>query len=145
MPLESSVSALKVSEVPTLLLNFAVMLFLFGFGLYLLFSWLRHVEMSGLAYRNIFIVFIVTTGVFCVYYFIWDIIRILDAKNRSQEFNLAPPEDFQKSKVQQDVEKKLLALQELQQLSWNSSVDEQKAKECLGVLRGRLVDSAEMV
>jgi hypothetical protein len=78
-------------------------------------------------------------------YFIWDIIRILDAKNRSQEFNLAPPEDFQKSKVQQDVEKKLLALQELQQLSWNSSVDEQKAKECLGVLRGRLVDSAEMV
>jgi hypothetical protein len=134
MPLESSISALKISEIPNLLLDLAVVLFLVGFGLYLLFSWLNHVEQSGLAYRNVFIVFVITVGVSCVYYFTWVVVRILDAEKRSEEFELLPPAQFQKPDPQKLLEDKLRSLQQLQELSRDDEGYSEKVNKCFEVL-----------
>lgn len=134
MPLESSISALKISEIPNLLLNLAVVLFLIGFGLYLLFSWLNHVEQSGLDYRNVFIVFVIAVAASCFYYFTWFVVRILEAQKRSEEFELIPPSDFQRPSSQQLLQQKLRSLQNLQGLREDEEEYSRKAKECLEVL-----------
>src|SRR4051812_15173074 len=59
-PLESSVSAFLVTELPRLLLNIAGFLYLAGFGLFLIFSWREAVPSAVMDYRNIFIFFIVS-------------------------------------------------------------------------------------
>jgi hypothetical protein len=85
LPLESSVSALKLSEIPGTLLRFAVLLFLAGFGLYLLFSWLNYVEVGGTDHRNIFLVFAIVLSLFCCNYAFWSVSRVLDAQKREKE------------------------------------------------------------
>lgn len=135
MPLESSISALKISEIPNLLLNLAVVLFLIGFGLYLLFSWLNHIEQSGIAYRNVFIVFVIAVVVSCLYYFTWVVVRILEAQKRSEEFELIPPEKFQRPSSQQLLQQKLHSVQKLQGLRGDEEEYLKKVKECLEVLQ----------
>jgi hypothetical protein len=134
MPLESSISALKISEIPNLLLELAALLFITGFGLYFLFSWLNHVEQSGVAYRNVFIVFVITVGVSCAYYVIWDVLRDLEAQKRSAAFNLIPPEDFQKPASQQELQDMLESLQKLQGLDKKDKNYAKTVFECLRVL-----------
>ena len=87
LPLESSISALKATALPRHLLDLAVLVFLVGFGLYVLFLWLINVEGSGESYRNVFIVFIVTVGMYAIYDLLIELARILDDDKRNSEFN----------------------------------------------------------
>jgi hypothetical protein len=68
LPLESSMTSLKMVALPKHLLHIAVTLYIIGFGLYALFLWLDDINQSGTAYRNIFIVFIITVGLFVIYF-----------------------------------------------------------------------------
>jgi hypothetical protein len=123
LPLESSISALKISEIPGTLLRLAVILFLAGFGLYLLFSWLSGVEASGNDHRNIFIVFVVVIGLFCCYYGFWSVSRVLDAQKREEEFDLRMSDTFAKPDPQQELEEVLNALQGMHKLDPESDED----------------------
>jgi len=123
LPLESSISALKVSEIPGTLLRLAVMLFLAGFGIYLLFSWLDRPEASGSQNRNIFIVFVIVIGVFCIYYLSWSLARVLDAQKREEEFDLRLSDTFAKPDPQQQLEEVLKALQGMHKLDPDSKED----------------------
>ena len=116
-PLESSISALEISEVPGTLLNMAVVLYLIGFGLYLLFSWLHNVTGIGGDNRNVFIFFITTVGLFYAYYLCFSMARDLDASRTASDFGLAPSEDFVKPRSQKELELMLTALQAIQKLS----------------------------
>ncbi|KAI1614902.1 hypothetical protein EDD37DRAFT_403940 [Exophiala viscosa] len=67
LPLESAITAGKVIALSRNLLTLAVTLFNVGFGLYLLFLWLDNVETSGVSHRNVFLLFIVTWGLYEIY------------------------------------------------------------------------------
>lgn len=86
LPLESSISALKAIALPRHLLDLAVLVFIVGFGLYVLFLWLYNVEESGGSYRNVFIIFILTVGVYAIYDLFIKLARILDNDKRDAEF-----------------------------------------------------------
>jgi hypothetical protein len=116
-PLESSISALAISEVPGNLLNMAVVLYLIGFGLYLLFSWLHSVAGIGGDNRIVFIFFISTVGLFSAYYLCFSVARDLDASRTASDFHLTPSEDFVKPRSQKELELMLTALQAVQKLS----------------------------
>jgi hypothetical protein len=88
LPLESSVSASKIIAIPRHLLNLSVFLFIVGFGLYLLFSWLNHVSTPPSNYRNIFVTFMVTVGVSGLYYIIWNMLRLYDDLRVTNQFDL---------------------------------------------------------
>jgi hypothetical protein len=118
-PLESSISALQISEVPGTLLNLSIMIYLIGFGLYLLYSWLNNVQDGATDNRNVFIFFVVTVGLFAAYYQCFSIARILDASRTRRDFNLVPSKDFVKPKLRKNLEVMLSALQAIQQLSDN--------------------------
>ena len=62
-PLESSVSATMMCELPAQLLELAVILFFTRFGIYLQFCWVNHVNTKA-RYdpRNVFIFFVVAVG-----------------------------------------------------------------------------------
>jgi hypothetical protein len=118
-PLESSISALQISEVPGTLLNLSVMIYLIGFGLYLLYSWLNGIQDGATDNRNVFIFFVVTVGLFTAYYQCFSIARILDASRTKDDFDLIPSKDFVKPKRRKNLELMLSALQAIQQLSDN--------------------------
>lgn len=85
-PLESSVSGLKEVALPRHLLDLAVMLFIAGIGLYELFAWKSGSGDEGIAYRNVFIVFMITLGVYLLYSWAIRSARILDGRKRNLEF-----------------------------------------------------------
>jgi hypothetical protein len=87
LPLESSVSASLVTQFPRSLLNLAVLLYLIGFGLYLIFSWREEVPNGSVDYRNIFVTFIVSAGVSIFYYSICFGWRVIDAAKVSDDFH----------------------------------------------------------
>ena len=118
-PLESSISALQISEVPGTLLNLSVMMYLIGFGLYLLYSWLNDIPHGATDNRNVFIFFVVTVGLFTAYYQCFSITRIFDASRTRHDFHLIPTEDFIKPGRRKALELMLSALQAIQQLSDN--------------------------
>jgi len=118
-PLESSISALQISEVPGTLLNLSIMIYLIGFGLYLLYSWLNNIPDGATDNRNVFIFFVVTVGLFATYYQCFSIARILDASRTRHDFDLIPSKDFVKPKPRKNLEVMLSALQAIQQLSDN--------------------------
>jgi hypothetical protein len=117
-PLESSISALQISEIPGTLLNLSVMIYLIGFGLYLLYSWLNNIP-DAADNRNVFIFFVVTVGLFAAYYQCFSIARILDASRTRHDFDLIPSKDFVKPMGRKNLELMLSALQAIQQLSDN--------------------------
>ena len=123
LPLESSISALKISEIPGALLRLAVLLFLAGFGLYLLFSWLDKVEGDSADQRNVFIAFVLVIGSFCMYYTCWSVARLLDAQKRQDDFDLNQRDRFAKPEAQQTVEEILKALQGMHDLDPDSEED----------------------
>lgn len=58
LPLESSISALQVSKAPNTWLHLALVMFIAGFGDYLLFLWLYNVDGSNKYHLKIFIFFV---------------------------------------------------------------------------------------
>jgi hypothetical protein len=88
LPLESSMTSLKIVALPRHLLDLAVALYIIGFGLYALFLWLDDINQSGTAYRNIFIVFIITVGLFAIYFTLLQIFKTENEGKKAEEFDL---------------------------------------------------------
>jgi hypothetical protein len=87
LPLESSISASLSIRFPRILLNIAVLLYLIGFSLYLIFSWREEVPNGSADYRNIFIVFIISTGFSIFYYGAVFVARVYDSAKVSADFH----------------------------------------------------------
>lgn len=92
LPLESSISGLKAVALPRHLLDVAVILFMFGIGLYQLLGWKadpnnEEVEGSRIGYRNVFIVFIIALGLYIFYDLAVSIARVIDDDKRNTEFS----------------------------------------------------------
>ena len=88
LPLKSSIAATKLTSFPRWLLQSAVFVFLVGFGLYCLFSWLENITDKPSDYRNIFWVFILTVCTFWLYWSIWTLNHINDERKRTSDFDL---------------------------------------------------------
>lgn len=116
LPLESSVAALKQYHTPKVVLNLAVLLYTVGFGIYLLYAWIDHVEPDGGRndFRNVFIAFVTTVG--CVYIYIIVIggFAFADEKKRTADFDLNRSTTFAKPASQQQLEEWLQTLQQMQ-------------------------------
>lgn len=118
LPLESSVSALKQFYMPKVILNLAVLLYTIGFGIYLLYSWLYRVEINGGLndFRNIFIAFVATVGLVCVYQIILRAFSYADEWKRTKDFDLDNSQGFAKPASRRQLEEWLKALQDMQNL-----------------------------
>jgi hypothetical protein len=114
LPLESSVATVKQFGLPSLLLKVAVLLYLVGFGIYILFSWLNNVEQKGSDSRNVFVCFVVTLGVISINQILLTVYGFIDEQKRTKDFSLDRAEDFAKPFSQQQLEAWLKAIQELQ-------------------------------
>jgi hypothetical protein len=122
-PLESSDAAIMIIAFPSTLLQLAVVIYLVGFGLYLLFSWLEKVDSGSIGHRNVFIVFIVAVGCLYAYRFVLFIFNVFDVQKRTREFDLDRSEDFAKPESQQQLEIWLKTLQEMQDTNVESRTD----------------------
>lgn len=122
-PLESSDAAIMIIGFPSTLLQLAVVLYLVGFGLYFLFSWLEKVDSDNIGHRNVFIIFIVAVGFLYAYRFALSIFNVFDVQKRTREFGLDRSEDFAKPDSQQQLEVWLKTLQEMQDTNVQSRTD----------------------
>lgn len=110
LPLESSISALKIVELPRLLLYLAVLLFLVGFGLYSLFLWLENMGGSAVSHRNVFIIAIIALGLSLSYAIIVYAAKITDEAKKAREFQIKKwTSDWRRSEEIREVEKRLEA------------------------------------
>lgn len=134
LPLESSISALKATALPGHLLDQAVRVFLVGFGLYVLLLWLSNPDESGESYRNVFIIFILTVGIYVIYDSFVALARILDDYKRNMDFStktlggLRKPEELlalqkELAEVQQRIKSEHLPEQELRQIRFKRPRD----------------------
>jgi hypothetical protein len=125
LPLESSVSAIKQFNLPKVLLNLAVLLYTVGFGIYLLYSWLYHVESSGGLndFRNIFIAFVATVGLLVIYQLYLSVSCVADASKRERDFNMDESTGFAKPTSRKELEEWLTALQGMQRLDIGDEAD----------------------
>ncbi|KAI1617153.1 hypothetical protein EDD36DRAFT_462013 [Exophiala viscosa] len=124
LPLESSVAALKQWNTPKVVLNLAVLLYTIGFGIYLLYSWIYHVEPDDGRndFRNVFIAFVATVGCVCIYVVIVGGFAFADELKRHLDFGLGRSTTFAKPVSQQQLEEWLKILQDMQ--STTSGTDE---------------------
>ncbi|RMZ87041.1 hypothetical protein DV736_g5733, partial [Chaetothyriales sp. CBS 134916] len=88
LPLESSVAAIKVISFPQRLLQLAVLVFLVGFGLYCLLSWLENITEKPSDFRNIFSVFMLTICMTGLYWATWRLNHINDERKWTKDFDL---------------------------------------------------------
>ena len=112
LPLASSTSALLLSEAPGTLLNLALLMFIAGFVIYLLFAWLNDHEESRTEHQHIATFVICIVVVTFLHKFILQIARASDAKTISGAFNLGPPSGFDKSPALRDLEERLESIQQ---------------------------------
>lgn len=85
LQLESSVATLKSVALPRHLLDLSVVLFMVGIGLYELSGWKKNTNPGGTAYRNVFVVFIVTICAYVVYQTLIIVGMAYDAKKKDDE------------------------------------------------------------
>lgn len=136
LPLESSVATVKQFGLPSFLLKLAVLLYLVGFGIYILFAWLNNVERKGTDYRNVFICFVVTLGVITINQSLLTVYGYIDEQKRNKDFNLDRAEDFAKPFSQQQLEAWLKAIQDLQERNVQDTGHTEKLESRVaGVLR----------
>ncbi|KAL6246805.1 hypothetical protein RBB50_006112 [Rhinocladiella similis] len=102
--------------MPKVLLNLAVLLYTIGFGIYLLYAWIYHVESDGGRndFRNIFISFVATVGAVYVIVFVVDMFAFVDERKRIADFDLNRTTTFAKPVSQKQLEEWLLTLQDMQ-------------------------------
>ena len=124
LPLESSISALKAVSLPRHLLDLAVMFFLIGIGLYELFLWLSREGQFSVNYRNIFIVFIVSVGVYVIYDLAISFARYIDEDKKNSEFETNTLGGLNKPEKLQELEKELADVQD--RLSSVAILDEKR-------------------
>lgn len=112
LPLESSISVLKAVAMPRHLLKVAVLVFMVGFGLYLLFQWVEDMGSQPVANRNVFSVFIISVGTFVLYYS-YIISNMVDNQaKKAKEFDLLDLGGPHKPAALEELEKDLEEVQE---------------------------------
>jgi hypothetical protein len=87
-PLESSMAAQMKMQLPSMLLQVAILLYLTGFGLYLLFAWLENAIPPSLDYRSIFIVYTVAVGLVLWHSVVLSTFNQIDQVKRQNDFAL---------------------------------------------------------
>jgi hypothetical protein len=87
-PLESSMAAQMKMQLPSMLLQVAILLYLTGFGLYLLFAWLENAIPPSLDYRSIFIVYTVAVGLVLWHFVVLSTFNPIDQIKRQNDFQL---------------------------------------------------------
>ena len=112
LPLDASVSALRLLLIPQRLLSYSVLLFLVGYSLYLLYSWKYDSSHLGSDYRNAFISLMAVLGAGLLDYIITSVCLLFDAHKRYSEFGIGS-QSFQKSVVQNKLEQSFTVLQRL--------------------------------
>ena len=80
LPLESSVAAVGLLDLPVTLLLYALFTYVIGFGLYLIFSWLETPSPDQHDYRNIFIAFCGVLALFLIWVFILIFISVQESR-----------------------------------------------------------------
>lgn len=86
LQLESSIATLKAVALPRHLLDLSVVVFMVGIGLYELSGWKTTPSPRGTAYRNVFIVFIVTILAYLAYHALILVGAAHDSKKKDDEF-----------------------------------------------------------
>lgn len=86
LPLESSIASLKATALPRHLLDLSVVFFMISIGLYELSGWKSDAGKQGTAYRNVFVVFIVTIVSYTVYHMAIAIGGAFDSWKRDDEY-----------------------------------------------------------
>jgi len=119
LPLEGSVAMEVRAQLPQELLFLAVYSYFVGFGLYLLFLWLRNVNNDAINSRNIFIFFTVVIGIFAIKLSSLFVLMVLDDLRCKIDFGLGPPFKKVEPKKSAQEQKSILIkwLKELQTLS----------------------------
>lgn len=88
IPLESSVAAIKLNSLPRRQLQIAVFLFIIGFLLFCLFSWLEGITDAPQDWRNIFIATLAVVVLASAYHAILKIAHVNDERKWTQDFDL---------------------------------------------------------
>jgi hypothetical protein len=114
-PLESSIAAQMKIQLPNMLLQLAIFLYLTGFGLYLLFAWLENVIPPSLDYRAIFIVYIIAAGLVLLYFGALSTFNEIDQQKRQQDFELDNTK-LGKTISQRQLDQWLKLIQEMQEV-----------------------------
>ena len=109
LPLESSISALKVIEMPQRLLSVALIFFIVGFLLYTLLLSIENVSSKPADSRNLFIALVVLIMGFIIWDSVLTFARVLNQAKRHQEFGNTHPGKFGDSKELDTLEKDLKA------------------------------------
>ena len=86
LPLQSSVSALKLVAMPRALLNVALLFFAVGFLLYVLLMWVEDVNSRPSDSRNTFIVLVIVISIYILCDGVLRAARALDQAKRHREF-----------------------------------------------------------
>lgn len=123
LPLVSSISALQASKTPTALLNLAFMLFIVGFSLYLLFSWIGQVENPSKEQRNIFIFFVCVVGAALLQSGILAYMKVSSEQTVRNDFKLLPLSAFRKSEKLEILEQKLRQIQSARNIQNNKVME----------------------
>ena len=131
-PLRSSVSGMIASEAPHTFLRLALVLFLFGFGLYYLFSWLESVEGSATEWRNAFIFFVSVVGAACAQAAVLKLWRANDAKKVADQFDIPSLNSPQRSKRILELEAMLEELRRLQDADIRHASDKDENQASAG-------------
>lgn len=111
LPLESSIYSLKAIAMPRLLLKVAVLVFMVGIGLYLLFQWVDDMGSQPAANRSVFFVFVASVGIFVLYY--WTIVSNMvdNQAKKFEEFDLHSLGGTHKTAALEELEKDLEEVQ----------------------------------
>ena len=86
LPLQSSVSALKLVAMPRALLNVALLFFVVGFLLYVLLMWVEDVNSRPSDSRNTFIVLVIVISIYILCDGVLRAARALDQAKRHRDF-----------------------------------------------------------
>jgi hypothetical protein len=134
LPLESSYSALQAVNTPKNFLDLAIIVFLAGFGLYELFLWVEDGAEDRISYRNIFIVFVATVGLWSLALVLISYGRSIDHARRVHDLSLHTTNSFGRTA-------KLLRLQhDLEGARNNARRQVVRAEEVMK-LKARLLDA----
>ena len=115
VPLESSIAAIKLTSLPRRQLQVAVFVFVVGFLLFALFSWLEQITDQPSDYRNIFIVTLATAVAFSFYHAILNIAHLNDERKWTQDFDLRSRGSYEQPYYLEKLKRDLMRVQNLAQ------------------------------
>jgi hypothetical protein len=134
-PLESSIAAQMKIQLPNMLLQLAIFLYLTGFGLYLLFSWLETAIRPSSDYRAVFIVYIIAVGLVLLYFGALSTFNEIDQQKRQRDFELDNTK-LGKPISQRQLDQWLKLIQEMQEVDLEDTDANDGLAAQLHILKG---------